>query len=301
MNIQRHFFLGDHWLYFKIYTGFKTADLLLKETIFPLSQYLKQNRLISHWFFIRYTDPDFHLRIRFYLFDNNKIGEIIQQIHKSLQSYFQTGLIWKIQYDTYNREIERYGENTMDLSEQIFYADSEMIANLLKNLQGDVSEKKRWLLSLRAIDELLTVFDYSLDGKLTLFNQLKDNFAEEFHIEGKLKKQFSLNFREIRKEVENIFKITQKEEALLSPVFQKSEKIKPIAAKILECERNNTIQVKLDDLMCSYIHMMLNRFFRTQQRKYELVIYDYLYRYYDSEINKRKYQQKTNPVNQILV
>jgi thiopeptide-type bacteriocin biosynthesis protein len=299
MNIQRHFFLGDNWLYFKIYTGFKTADLLLKEVIFPLSQYLKQNHLISLWFFIRYADPDFHLRIRFYLFDSHKIGEITQQIHKSLQSYFQTGLIWKIQYDTYNREIERYGENTMDLSEQIFYVDSEMVVNLLKNLLGGVSEKKRWLLSLRAIDELLTLFDYSLDEKLALLNRLNADFAKEFHIEGKLKKQFSLNFREARREIENIIKINKKEEPLLSPIVQKSEKIKPIAAKILEQERNKKLQVPLNDLLCSYIHMMLNRFFRTQQRKHELVIYDYLYRYYDSEMNKLKYQQKPDPVTRL--
>jgi thiopeptide-type bacteriocin biosynthesis protein len=294
MNTKRHFFLGDNWLYFKIYTGFKTADLLLKEAIFPLSQYLKQNQLISHWFFIRYSDPDFHLRVRFYLSDNQKNGEIVKQIHNSLQNYFQTGLIWKIQYDTYNREIERYGENTMDLSEQIFCADSEMIVELLNNLQGNESEKRRWLLTLRAIDELLTTFDYFLEKKLALLNLLKDNFDKEFHIEGNFKKQFSLNFRENRTEIERIIKATKEEESLLLPVFQKSEKIKKMAEEILEYERNGTLQVSLNDLLCSHIHMMLNRFFRTQQRKHELVIYDYLYRYYDSEINKLKYQQKNN-------
>jgi thiopeptide-type bacteriocin biosynthesis protein len=89
---------------------------------------LKQNQLVSHWFFIRYSDPDFHLRIRFYLPDIHNIDKVISQIHKSLQNYFQIGLIRKIQYDTYNREIERYGENTMDLSEQIFCADSVAIS-----------------------------------------------------------------------------------------------------------------------------------------------------------------------------
>jgi thiopeptide-type bacteriocin biosynthesis protein len=168
-----------------------------------------------------------------------------------------------------------------------------MIINLLTNLQGIESEKQRWLLALRTTDELLTIFDYSIEKKLALLNSLKDNFAKEFHIEGNFKKQFSLNFRENRKEIEKIVRAS-KEEALLLPIFQKSEKIKRITEKILEYERNKELQVSLNDLLCSHIHMMLNRFFRTQQRKHELVIYDYLYRYYDSEINKLKYQQKNN-------
>ncbi|MDR3339833.1 MAG: thiopeptide-type bacteriocin biosynthesis protein, partial [Candidatus Symbiothrix sp.] len=148
--------------------------------------------------------------------------------------------------------------------------------------------------ALRAIDELLTVFNYSLEKKLTLLNLLKDNFYKEFHIEGNFKKQFSLNFRENRKEIEKIIKINNNEVSLLLPIFQKSEKIEKIAEKIIEYERNKMLYISLNDLLCSYIHMMLNRFFRTQQRKHELVIYDYLYRYYDSEINKLKYQQQNN-------
>ena len=284
-NIKRHFFLGDNWLYFKVYTGFKTADSLLKEVINPLAQHLKQHQIISHWFFIRYGDPDFHLRVRFHLPDVQKIGTAILLINKSLQSYFQNGLVWKIQYDVYNREMERYGENSMDLSEQIFCADSEMIVELL-------GSETNYLLGLRAIDELLTVFDYDIERKHTLLNTLQDSFAKEFQIEGKLRRQFSDNFRENRKEITRIMTAKIEENSWLAPILQKSEKIKENAGKILEYSKNDTLQIPLDDLLSSYIHMMLNRFFRTQSRKQELVLYDYLYRYYDSEINKLKYKDK---------
>lgn len=294
MNIQRHFFLGDNWLYFKIYTGFKTADLLLKEVISPLSQHLKQNRFISHWFFIRYTDPDFHLRIRFYLPDTHKYGDTIQQIHNSLQNYFQNGLVWKIQYDTYNREIERYGENTMELSEQIFCIDSEMIVEILNRLNGNESDKQRWHLSLRAIDELLSSFGFVLEEKLKLLNKLQENFSKEFNIDVKFRKQFSSNFRENRKEIEKVMHAKIEDNPLLLPIFQKSKNIKTFAQKILVFNNEGYLQVQLNDLLCSYIHMMLNRFFRTQPRKHELIIYDYLFRHYDSEINKIKYQEKNN-------
>jgi len=290
MSIKRHFFLGDNWLYFKIYTGFKTADLLLKDAIFPLTQYLKQLQIISHWFFIRYNDPDFHIRVRFYLPDIQNNGLIVQQIHNTFQNYFQSGLIWKIQYDTYNREIERYGINTIEISEQIFCADSEMIIELLSNL----TDNQQWLWALRSIDELLTVFGYNIEKKYELLNLLKDNFSKEFHIEGGLRKQFSTNFRESRSDIEKIMKTGKDENLLILPILQKSEKIKQSVSDILEYAKLNELQVSLNSLISSHIHMMLNRLFRTQQRKHELILYDYLYRYYDSEIKREKNKDNSN-------
>ena len=43
-------------------------------------------------------------------------------------------------------------------------------------------------------------------------------------------------------------------------------------------------------LMGSYIHMLINRLFKSKQRLHEMVIYDFLFRYYKSEIAKKKYK-----------
>lgn len=293
MNIQRHFILGDNWVYLKIYTGFKTADMVLTETIYPMIQELKLNQIITNWFFIRYNDPDFHLRIRLYLPDIHKIGHVLERIQNNIQLNFQSGLIWKIQYDTYNREIERYGENTMVLSEQIFCADSEMIVELISNLTEVKSEQKRWLLALRAIDELLSCFRYSVEKKLILLNYLQESFSNEFNIKGDLKKQFSLNFRENRKEIEKIMCVSKEDESLLFPIYKKNNEIICFVEDILKHESNQMLQISLDGLLCSYIHMMINRFFRTQPRKHELILYNYLYRYYNTVIGKNKYQDSS--------
>lgn len=298
MEIKRSFNLGDNWLYFKVYIGFKTADNLLKEIIFPLTQQLKNEQIISHWFFIRYNDPDFHIRIRMYLFDIDNLGNVIQNINQNLQSYFNDGLIWKIQYDTYNREIERYGKRTIELSEFLFCIDSEMVIHVLHSLYGENSEKNRWLLALRAIDVLLTSFGYSIDRKFSLLSLLQENFKKEFNIKGNLKKQFSSNFRENRKEIEKIIKINKEEYPLLYPIYDKSEKLELIVKNILECNNTKTLEIPLDSLLSSYIHMMVNRFFRSKPREHELILYDYLCRFYESEINRKKYEK--NNIDRIL-
>ncbi|WP_392348660.1 lantibiotic dehydratase C-terminal domain-containing protein [uncultured Polaribacter sp.] len=53
-NAQRTFVIGDKWLYYKIYCGVKTADMLLLEVIKPLTEQLIEEKIIDKWFFIGY-------------------------------------------------------------------------------------------------------------------------------------------------------------------------------------------------------------------------------------------------------
>jgi len=107
---MKKFILGDNWLYYKIYTGAKTADILISIVILPTVEKLFTNQLISKWSFLRYHDPKYHIRVRFFLPDTKNIGSVIIIIKEILKLPFDERLIWKVQADIYNREIERYGK-----------------------------------------------------------------------------------------------------------------------------------------------------------------------------------------------
>ena len=49
--------------------------------------------------------------------------------------------------------------------------------------------------------------------------------------------------------------------------------------------------------MPGYLHMFINRIFVSNQRKTELVIYDYLFRYYESKIIREK---KVNNISELI-
>jgi len=150
--MKRSFILGDEWLYYKLYCGKRTAELILVDCIKPLTESLVVDGLIDQWFFIRYADPKPHIRIRFHCSQISKLGTIIDTIHKSIATYVENDLIWKVQTDTYNREIERYGELTMIGSEDMFFYDSSTSINAL-NLIED--EELLFLFVLKSIDALL--------------------------------------------------------------------------------------------------------------------------------------------------
>jgi hypothetical protein len=54
----------SEWVYFKIYTGTKTADKIIINQFSIITQKLKKEDVINKWFFVRYADPKNHLRIR---------------------------------------------------------------------------------------------------------------------------------------------------------------------------------------------------------------------------------------------
>jgi len=65
-------------------------------------------------------------------------------------------IVHKVQADTYQREIERYGEETIELGEQIFFHDSEAVIDFIGLLETDDDERYRWLFALRGIDTMLS-------------------------------------------------------------------------------------------------------------------------------------------------
>ncbi|MFY7910161.1 MAG: lantibiotic dehydratase [Emticicia sp.] len=288
-DIQRTFSLGSEWLYFKIYCGIKTADKILLETIEPIVTEAEAKKLIDQWFFIRYDDPHFHLRVRFHLTDINRIGELLQIYHQKMSQMEANGLVWKMQADTYQREVERYGNNAITLAEGIFCVDSAAVFKFLSATIGDEREQLRWIFALKAIDRLLDSFGYEAEQKINLIAALKEGFATEFGMEQGLKSQLDKRYREYR---QAIVSFDNEYSELLNILEERKEKIAPIAVNILGLKANDTLQVDLNNLLSSYIHMTVNRLISSNQRLHELVIYDFLYRQYLSDLARKKSHAK---------
>src|SRR5690606_28834154 len=62
-NITRAFAPGSEWLYAKLYTGNATADHVLC-AVRPAIDAALGSGAADSWFFIRYADPDWHVRLR---------------------------------------------------------------------------------------------------------------------------------------------------------------------------------------------------------------------------------------------
>ncbi|NDV83397.1 hypothetical protein D0T87_15600 [Bacteroides sp. 51] len=77
---------------------------------------------------------------------------------------------------------------------------------------------------------------------------------------------------------------------LYSFVKRRSKQLEPIIRSLEH--KIDKANIPLDDLLFSYIPMMLNRLFQSKNRLHKLIIYDFMNRHYTSEIAKGKYNDK---------
>ncbi|MBP2618720.1 thiopeptide-type bacteriocin biosynthesis protein [Chryseobacterium jejuense] len=273
--MKRKFIPGSEWLYVKIYTGVKTADIILEEAIIPLLQQLREESLIKKWFFIRYNDPRVHLRLRFELSDLKHFTKVLSLVNAYLQEYRDSGEISEFIIDIYQREIERYGEATMEVAEFLFWKSSESILD--DYLHFDDEEKI--MVTLFYVDKTLEYLDVSLHERL---DWIKDNniaFKQEFNADKKLNNQLDKKYR--------TFIINYLE-------FVESEDYIPFRAAILDNiqESKEVLQhikhdsTSIQSFFSSVFHMHINRMFVSNQRLFEMIIYDYLFRYYKTLVFK---------------
>ncbi len=287
-SIQRSFSLGSEWLYLKLYSGAKVADTILATALKPLLEQLLDENLIDKWFFIRYADPEKHLRFRVHLPDLSFLGKVFQMIKEVIQPYEYEGVIWKVQADTYQREIERYGANVVELTETLFCVDSNAILQMLNQTWGDERESIRWQWTLKIIDTFLNDFGLTIAEKKDLLERMKTSFANEFGMEKSLKLQIDQRFRDNRRTIERILDNSLVEIHELSPLFESIAFKSLQTKKIIEQVKLYKTGIELTKYLSDTIHMTVNRAIADNQRVHELLIYDFLFRYYQAVMAKSK-------------
>ena len=291
--VCKTFIPGSEWVYFKLYTGTKTADSILKNELYGFVTEMLENDIIDKWFFIRYSDPDFHIRLRLHLKETQNFTCLFNRFFAVFFPLTDAGFLWSIQCDTYQREMERYGINTIVMIEELFFIDSEFSVKLLNQLNEVNPEQQRWKFALVLIDSFLKAFSFDLLKRKELLNTMAENIRKEFGFTNhNVTKQLKDKCRFYRKEIEKTM-LWESEVADNTYYIIKTRQqlIYHLAEKLKAMENSVELKISLKTLMTSMIHMSMNRWFRTKNRLHELVLYEFLSRYYTSEtakINNRK-------------
>lgn len=277
--------LSNEWLYIRIYTGFNTADYWLTNVLYPLSKEMISADVADRWFFIRYADPDFHLRYRIRIRDRIKAQNYLEQLNNSLEEGMQSLLIWKYESGNYTPEKERYGINAMEYAEAIFQFDSEALVKFLQSGCETRDENSRWIFAISSVNTLLEDFSFKLQEKKNLLLNLNQSFGREFGKDKHLAKQLSERYRKHRMMIKSILQdddVNKIHKPILAIQKSRTEACRQSIHHILELYKNNRMEVSRDDLLRSIIHMSMNRIFRNNNRLHEMVLYDFLFRYYKS-------------------
>lgn len=283
---HKYFFPGSTVLYYKIYGGEIVCEQTLVKYIYPTITLLKKKGVIGKWFFIRYRDPEFHLRIRIFLNSGSSISEINSAFETALKCNFEQKVIWKVQIDSYERELNRYGYSTIDDVESMFYCDSESCTKAINCIHTfDDPELYRWLYALLIIDNILNIAGLNTVNKYEFINPIRASFFSEFGGTKELSDILGKKYRIDSEIIQEAFgyrahsKINYAYIGILQDIINKY--IGNISPMMNIVKQKSNVK-EFRKILESIVHMTINRIILSNPRKHELVIYEYLDRFYRS-------------------
>ncbi|MFC0513814.1 lantibiotic dehydratase [Mucilaginibacter angelicae] len=264
-TIQRNFFPGSEWLFIKLYLSSNIAnDVLLK--LDELLNY-SDNVKIKQWFFIRYHDPDNHIRVRVNLLDEVDFQEVYLAIREVLSPFLQSGQVHVVQLDTYVRELERYGLQ-IEQAEGLFCIETSFCCNVFRLLESNRYDTEDWLLIFWLIKDYLNLMSTDINDQLQFVERQQAYFFAEFDDKA-VKIQIDQLYRKYHGSLNNLLL------AYDDLLQQKREQVELLLQKY-----NINWNAKF---LGSVIHMAVNRYFSTRQRLHECILYGLLLKFLKSE------------------
>lgn len=180
---RRNLFLGDeNWYYYKLYVTDTRTNELIGEFLYDFCEELVQEQLISKYFFLRYSDPKTHIRLRIKAQDNQEYY-VQKRLKELINELSDKGLIYYFQIENYSRELERYGGvEIIDYAEDYFYADSQYVGQLIKAIREDEIDYENLQIGMMSIIAIMEQFGVSFEDQEKLFSSIiqKDQYRDYY-------------------------------------------------------------------------------------------------------------------------
>jgi lantibiotic biosynthesis protein len=280
-TLQRRFIPGSEWLSFKIYPA-DDLERLLTDVLAPVIADVVAAGAAERWFFLRYNDPEGHVRLRFGGPRQRLAAEVLPRVNAALEPLVADERVWRVQLGTYTRELERYGGDAgMAVCEEIFCADSEAALALLR---APHTPTQRWQWTLRGMQLLLDDLDLELPAQAAIAERAREIFFREFGGDPLLARTIGARHRELRAELEALFASDGAAgDVVAATAFgRRTQRIAKLRAR--PDWPAATVRAAVAG---SLLHMHANRMLRGAARAWELVLYDFLWRHYRS-VGKRR-------------
>lgn len=302
-TLKRRFAPGSEWLYVKLYGGPFQLDAHVRETLGRVAAVSTATNAVDRWFFLRYADPDWHLRFRLHGPPARLLTEVLPSIHDAVHSAIENGTMTRMQVDTYAREVERYGGPTLiDLAESVFHVDSEAVVALLSDLSaaglgGEAGLEDRLWLALHTVDTMCEDFGLALEERAALCAGLDASFAHEFHVTN-TRRLFSQSVRRFKPLLERVVQDGSSPRDLgdvaRAALRRRSEVVRVLGDELRRAESLGVLSGSRQGVIASFIHMHINRLLSASARAQEFALHHLLLRTYESQLARRRSAQPSH-------
>jgi thiopeptide-type bacteriocin biosynthesis protein len=288
---------GAEWLFAKLYCSPSHADRLLLELVQPLVTEVRAAGTADRWFFLRYGDPRWHLRLRFHGDAAALSGHVLPLLGRMAGPFRRQGIVWRLEFDRYEPEVERYGgAQGIGIAERLFQSDSELCLDLLPLFTNDVGAELRWQLAFCGVDSMLTGLGFSNKEKQALARQMRAAREQTWVADEAYRQQLARKFRSggLRQALAAILNDLETGDGGLFPraavpAFSRFSAALQITRRHWEeLGRSGQLTSTIPELATSLVHMHLNRMLRSCHHEQEAVLFDLLVRSYAAKLAREE-------------
>jgi len=256
---------GSDWIYAKLYASPRYIQSMLRCEVQSLMSRLQKECGVRDAFFFRYKDTDWHLRLRVHVPLKTKRVRALELINGMAAELQSRETIWRFQYDTYYREVERFGgELACRLVERFFAVESDLVYALLTTWRDD----EAYLRQASALAAGWTLWSWAClglapDEILDLSRQLGAALRSCARFAG------VHNDREGAPQLYAIVDVSSRAGAWWSYARRAAVPLRKIAV----LARSGSLDVSLKELAGDLTHLMVNRLFNCAHETRELSVY----------------------------
>lgn len=254
---ERYALPGEEWTYLKLYSGSKRQNEIIAGPLREIANKLEAQGLISDWFFIRYTDPQPHLRLRFHAASPQVHDQLLTTTLAWGRDLAKHGFIQRLNVEGYDRETARYGgPEAIETIEHFFSANSKIVSDLIAGQYAKHITLDPLVVAVFCLDQFLASWGFSTLERL--------HFTQTYTIPY----EYSEVFRPLRK---ILLSLMLQEETLLDSDVKRQKTLlqaltsgqTPVARQTAQRIRALVVCGELwgseSSILMSLAHMYLNR------------------------------------------
>lgn len=246
---------GSDWLFAKLYCPRAFEEDLISGPMRTFCEFVRSAGLADEWFFIRYSDPDPHLRLRFRGVPERLVGQLVPQLCSWAADLMSDGQCLRFCFDTYDRELERYGGAAgTAAAEALFAADSRAVADLLYLDQRRLLGMDRTTLAVLSIDDLLAGLGLTEADRLEWY---RDQVVSR-HETGPEYRQRKGTLRSLLGDPQGLRTVSGGE-AVANTFAARRVALAPVARRLDELAERGELGQPRTSLYRSFVHLHCNR------------------------------------------
>lgn len=244
---------GSEWLFLKLYGAVDRQDEFIRQHLRSFLHTEESHAWFDKAYFMRYADPEPHIRLRFHGNSERLTAEGMPVIYQWATALVDEGLLSRLSIDTYDPEIERYGgPNLIGHAEALFTADSSAVSGWLYQLRyGALTHIDREALGVVSVLKYMHRSGLSLEEQFSWMDQRVE--YKQYLDEYREKRSFYMNAAYAGNSENGYPEIAEALKCIGEHIRHFFE--------LVRLEPNIEVYNDVNGILASVIHLHLNRLF----------------------------------------